>query len=66
VLARHDCQRSSHRRGPPELFALYFLAFASFVGIGGTPPVKTKVPSASRLLKIDIHCASPANDLEGS
>jgi putative tricarboxylic transport membrane protein len=32
--------------GPPEYFAVYFLAFASFVGIGGTPPVKTLVSLA--------------------
>ena len=24
--------------GPPEYFAVYFLAFASFVGMGGSPP----------------------------
>ena len=29
--------------GPPEYFAVYFLAFASFVGMGGTPPMKTLV-----------------------
>src|SRR5205085_8171277 len=27
--------------GPAEYFAVYFLAFASFVGMGGSPPVKT-------------------------
>ncbi len=32
--------------GPPEYFAVYFLAFASFVGIGGTPPMKTVVSLA--------------------
>jgi TctA family transporter len=32
--------------GPPEYFAVYFLAFASFVGMGGTPPVKTLVSVA--------------------
>ncbi|MBS0532630.1 MAG: tripartite tricarboxylate transporter permease [Proteobacteria bacterium] len=31
------------RFGPPEYFAVYFLAFASFVGMGGTPPIKTLV-----------------------
>src|SRR5690349_19800473 len=29
--------------GPPEYFAVYFLAFASFVGMGGFPPIKTLV-----------------------
>jgi putative tricarboxylic transport membrane protein len=29
--------------GPPEFFAVYFLAFASFVGMGGFPPIKTLV-----------------------
>jgi putative tricarboxylic transport membrane protein len=28
---------------PPEYFAVYFLAFASFVGLGGTSPFKTIV-----------------------
>src|SRR5437879_6064156 len=32
--------------GPPEYFAVYFLAFASFVGMGGTAPVKTVVSLA--------------------
>ena len=32
--------------GPPEYFAVYFLAFASFVGMGGTPPIKTLVSLA--------------------
>jgi TctA family transporter len=32
--------------GPPEYFAVYFLAFASFVGMGGTPPMKTLVALA--------------------
>ena len=32
--------------GPPEYFAVYFLAFASFVGMGGSPPVKTLVSLA--------------------
>lgn len=32
--------------GPPEYFAVYFLAFASFVGMGGAPPVKTLVSLA--------------------
>src|ERR671938_118145 len=27
----------------PEFFAVYFLAFASFIGFGGTPPTKTLV-----------------------
>src|SRR3569833_2203892 len=34
------------RFGPPEYFAVYFLAFASFVGMGGTPPIKTLVALA--------------------
>ncbi len=29
--------------GPPEYFAVYFLAFASFIGVGGAPPMKTLV-----------------------
>jgi TctA family transporter len=29
--------------GPPEYFAVYFLAFSSFIGVGGTPPMKTAV-----------------------
>src|SRR5690348_3889495 len=29
--------------GPPEYFAVYFLAFASFIGVGGAPPMKTAV-----------------------
>src|SRR5262245_17224134 len=32
--------------GPPEFFAVYFLAFASFVGVGGSPPLKTVVALA--------------------
>src|SRR5437764_9217246 len=32
--------------GPPEYFAVYFLAFASFVGMGGSPPMKTLVSLA--------------------
>jgi putative tricarboxylic transport membrane protein len=32
--------------GPPEYFAVYFLAFASFVGMGGYPPFKTLVSLA--------------------
>jgi TctA family transporter len=32
--------------GPAEYFAVYFLAFASFVGMGGTPPIKTVVALA--------------------
>jgi TctA family transporter len=32
--------------GPPEYFAVYFLAFASFVGIGGAAPMKTIVSLA--------------------
>src|SRR6201999_367469 len=32
--------------GPPEYFAVYFLAFASFIGMGGAPPVKTLVSLA--------------------
>ncbi|MEH2483220.1 putative tricarboxylic transport membrane protein [Nitrobacteraceae bacterium AZCC 2146] len=32
--------------GPPEYFAVYLLAFASFVGMGGSPPVKTLVSLA--------------------
>ena len=34
------------RFGPPEYFAVYFLAFSSFVGMGGTPPAKTLVALA--------------------
>src|SRR6516225_4601795 len=33
--------------GPPEYFAVYFLAFASFVGMGGAPPIKTVVSLAA-------------------
>src|SRR5947199_9544004 len=29
--------------GPPEYFAVYFLALASFVGMGGAAPIKTVV-----------------------
>jgi putative tricarboxylic transport membrane protein len=32
--------------GPPEYFAVYFLAFASFIGMGGTYPMKTLVSLA--------------------
>jgi putative tricarboxylic transport membrane protein len=32
--------------GPPEYFAVYFLAFASFIGMGGSPPIKTLVSLA--------------------
>jgi putative tricarboxylic transport membrane protein len=32
--------------GPPEFFAVYFLAFASFIGMGGSPPIKTLVSLA--------------------
>src|SRR5882757_879595 len=32
--------------GPAEYFAVYFLAFASFVGMGGSPPIKTVVALA--------------------
>src|SRR5260370_16138647 len=32
--------------GPAEYFAVYFLAFASFVGMGGAPPAKTIVALA--------------------
>src|SRR5580704_15480346 len=32
--------------GPPEYFAVYFLAFASFVGMGGAAPMKTVVAMA--------------------
>src|SRR5829696_2093466 len=32
--------------GPPEYFAVYFLAFASFIGMGGTHPMKTLVSLA--------------------
>ena len=32
--------------GPAEYFAVYFLAFASFVGMGGGPPIKTVVSMA--------------------
>src|SRR5260221_1031382 len=33
--------------GPPEYFAVYFLAFASFVGMRGAPPPKTVVSLAT-------------------
>jgi TctA family transporter len=29
--------------GPAEYFAVYFLAFSSFIGVGGSPPIKTVV-----------------------
>src|ERR1700759_2731548 len=29
--------------GPAEYFAVYFLAFSSFIGVGGSPPMKTLV-----------------------
>src|SRR5471030_122226 len=29
--------------GPAEYFAVYFLAFSSFIGVGGAPPLKTVV-----------------------
>jgi putative tricarboxylic transport membrane protein len=29
--------------GPAEYFAVYFLAFSSFIGVGGAPPAKTLV-----------------------
>ena len=32
--------------GSPEFFAVYLLAFASFIGMGGSPPVKTLVALA--------------------
>ena len=32
--------------GPAEYFAVYFLAFSSFVGVGGSPPMKTLVSLA--------------------
>ena len=32
--------------GPPEYFAVYSLAFASVVGMGGSPPIKTLVSLA--------------------
>src|SRR3982751_2580117 len=32
--------------GPAEYFAVYFLAFASFIGMGGAPPIKTLVSLA--------------------
>ncbi|WP_460451242.1 tripartite tricarboxylate transporter permease [Alsobacter sp. SYSU BS001988] len=32
--------------GPAEYFAVYFLAFASFIGMGGSPPAKTLVSLA--------------------
>src|SRR4029077_11415459 len=31
------------RFGPPEIFAVYFLAFSSFVGLGGGNPLKSRV-----------------------
>jgi TctA family transporter len=31
------------RFGPAEYFAVYFLAFSSFIGVGGSPPIKTVV-----------------------
>jgi putative tricarboxylic transport membrane protein len=33
--------------GPAEYFAVYFLAFASFIGMGGSPPAKTLVSLAA-------------------
>ena len=35
--------------GPAEYFAVYFLAFASFVGMGGAAPIKTVVALGDRL-----------------
>jgi TctA family transporter len=35
--------RAALQFGPPEYFAVYFLAFASFVGVGGSPPSRTLV-----------------------
>jgi putative tricarboxylic transport membrane protein len=35
--------RFALRFGAPEYFAVYFLAFASFVGLGGASPLKTMV-----------------------
>jgi TctA family transporter len=32
--------------GPAEYFAVYFLAFSSFIGVGGSPPMKTVVSLA--------------------
>ncbi len=32
--------------GPAEYFAVYFLAFSSFIGVGGAPPIKTLVSLA--------------------
>src|SRR5471030_59298 len=32
--------------GPAEYFAVYFLAFSSFIGVGGAPPLKTVVSLA--------------------
>src|ERR1700746_3904579 len=32
--------------GPAEYFAVYFLAFSSFIGVGGAPPMKTVVSLA--------------------
>jgi putative tricarboxylic transport membrane protein len=32
--------------GPPEYFAVYFVAFSSFVGMGGSPAIKTLVSLA--------------------
>jgi putative tricarboxylic transport membrane protein len=32
--------------GPAEYFAVYFLAFSSFIGVGGSPPIKTLVSLA--------------------
>src|SRR6187200_1049450 len=32
--------------GPPEYFAVYFLAFTGFVCMGGSPPIKTLVSLA--------------------
>src|ERR1700761_9451635 len=32
--------------GPAEYFAVYFLAFSSFIGVGGAPPIKTVVSLA--------------------
>jgi putative tricarboxylic transport membrane protein len=41
TLSASSVARVALAFGPPEYFAVYFLAFASFVGMGGSPPVKT-------------------------
>ncbi len=46
TFLRPGWHRWPWRFGPAEYFAVYFLAFASFVGMGGSPPIKTVVALA--------------------